>query len=113
MSDALPVTPDEIAEQSIVAAAAIYRCGGLRSGRSPHQRFSHADQRAVPHIVTKGKAVRREYDDGRSVLKPSEFLALADGDVAGERSWSAVAGAENQVEKMQADARHQDRGDRH
>jgi uncharacterized protein YoxC len=47
------------------------------------------------------------------VLKPAHFLALAIHCVAVDDIGAAVLEMQQDVEKMQADARHQDRRNRH
>ncbi len=56
---------------------------------------------------------RGEHDDGRAVLEPAHFLALAEIGVAGDDVGSAVSQVEQHIEEVQPDARDQDRRHRH
>ncbi len=57
--------------------------------------------------------LRCKYDDGRSVLEPSHFLPFAEGGPAGNFGFPAVLHVQQDVQKMQADAGDENRGNRH
>ena len=71
----LLTTPLTCGDQASVAIS--IRMASHRSGRQSHQWLSHANDRTLLNRVAKGDARRCKYDDGRSVLKPSHFLPLA------------------------------------
>ena len=58
------------------------------------------------------EAVGREYDDGRSVLKPTHFLALAERRIAGDDIRPAMLEMQQDIEEVQADAGDEHRRDR-
>ena len=65
------------------------------SGRFAHQRLPRQNPRAVLDVVTKFKMVRRQHDDGRAVLEPAEFVALAHTGIAGEDVGPRVSALSN------------------
>src|SRR5262249_32826561 len=65
------------------------------------------------YIVAEPVVLRREQDNGRAVLEPSELLALRCVYVAQKYRRPACPGVENDIEKMQADARDQNGGNRY
>src|ERR1700678_1257293 len=78
-----------------------------------HQGLTGQNPRAVADIVAKLEMIRRQYDDSRAVLEPSEFIALAHAGLARENGRSAARGIEHDIEEMQPDAGYQNGGDRH
>src|SRR5258708_21762945 len=84
----------------------------LRS-RLSQQRLAGADACALHYVVAKLEMIRRQHDDGRAVLEPSEFVALADAGIAWELDRPPALGVERDVEEMQADASHESRGHPH
>jgi hypothetical protein len=81
--------------------------------RLPHQRLAGTNADALRHVFAELEMVRRQQDDGRSVLEPSQLLALAHPGVAGKDRRPRQARVQNPVQDMEPDARHQDGGDRH
>src|SRR3984957_9607929 len=81
--------------------------------RFAQQRLTGLDPRALAHTVTKLKTVRRQHDDGRAMLEPSHLIALVHADVAGKHRRPARLRIQRAVDAMQAEACHQNGGDRH
>src|SRR6516165_3610020 len=61
--------------------------------RYPHQRFAHADDRAL--------------------LEPAHFFTFLETSIAGDDIWAAILEVERDIEEMQANAGDKDRRYRH
>ncbi len=83
------------------------------SRHAAHQRFTGADPKAVPDAVAEPETIGSQDDDGRAVLEPSQFLALAHAGIAGIDGRRLSPRVDDQIEKVQADAGHQNGRDRH
>src|SRR5215467_16105307 len=85
----------------------------MTDSRQTQQRLAYANRGALPHLLMEGKAVGGKDEHGRSMLKPAHFLALPEWRIAGENVVPTVLQAEQNIEKMQANAGDEHRCHRH
>ena len=78
-----------------------------------HQSAAHADLRARPDFIAQGESGWREDDDRRSMLKPSQLLALVKGGVARYSIRAAIAKVQQDIDEVEPDAGDQDGRHRH
>src|SRR4249920_228225 len=81
------------------------------SNRLPQQRLPCPDPRAILHIGSELKVLRRQHDDGRAVLEPAEFVTLLHLSVARKHRRPPALRIEGHIEEMQPDAGDQNGGD--
>src|SRR3981081_2171282 len=76
--------------------------GGAHQSRGlSQQRLPGTDRCGWHDVLAEFKRIRRQHDDGRSVLEPAELVALADADIAREDGGRRRSGIEHDIEKMQ------------
>ncbi len=81
--------------------------------RRAHQRLAHPDPAALAPARAQLETLRREHDDGRAVLEPAHLLAFRKRCGARNAVRAAILQVQAHVEKLEPDARHQDRCDGH
>ena len=83
------------------------------SGRHSKQRLAHPDYFAEVYTLGERPSAWREHHNGRTMLEPSQLIALFILTAARDQIWTSIGQVEWCVEAIEPDRGNQNGGDRH